>query len=189
MTLLPSLTAPLAGAALFLAASLSAQATWVSSVGTGQAVPDPWNPAWPAGQLCLDGIHCPLAALQLSFELTGMPVGYSAGPVNYEICGFVLDLGASSLPGIPLLGGVVYVPLLVPYVFLAGPSLYIGPSDIVCSGGSGIGCGTPSPTRNGARFRFFRPPGTFGALTVQGFVLDPVLNRLFTSNAVNFTLP
>ena len=167
--------------------SVEAQITWSNIVGTGVVVQDPWF-ANQSSRVALSGAWCPLS-FGLHFEMTGVPVGYSAGPINYESCRLIFDAGSSSLPGAPILGGVFYTPFsTAAQVLDGGGSLYIGPGDTICTGGSGLGVG--STNRQGARFVFGAiPPGNYGALTVQGVLVDGVANILGTTNAINFTIP
>lgn len=175
-------------AVLLVAALASGQVTYLGLVGTPQAVPDPYF-LGGSGFACISGQYCP--GIGLGFTLWGLPLGYNTGSaVTQEQIWFVIDAGTSSLPGVNILGGQFYIPFTSPVSFNAGSSRYLGPGGIPCTGIIPFP-GPPFPyTANGASVNLGPiPPGTFGLLTVQGFLLDPAINRAFTSNAINLSFP
>lgn len=184
---------PFVLALAFASLPVTAQSTVVftASVGTPQAVPDPLFPANPDGNSSLFGIFSPAAGgnpATLRFILNGLPSSYgSASPVTQETLYFMLDFGTSSLPGAPLLGGLVYLPMTAPATFTVAASSYMGPLDTVPMGGTSGG--VQDPLNNGGRLDLsgLLVPAAIGVpLTIQAGLFDPVPNLLFTSNAIDF---
>lgn len=173
---------------LLVAATASAQVTYLGFVGTGQTVPDPVF-IGNSSVAHLSGYYCTVTGL--TFTVSGLPVGYNtASPITDEFIWFALDSGPSSLPGVSILGGQFYIPFNN-YVLLGGlPSQYLGPGGIVLCAGLILLPGPVAPwVPNGTRTTISVPPGNFGVLTMQGFVLDPAINRIYTTNAINFSIP
>lgn len=164
----------------------TAQVTYLGSLGTPQTVPNPNGGA--AGTIGLSGQYC--ANQGLHFGVRGLPLPY-ASTITNEAVYFALEAGQSMLPGVNILGGQFYVPLINP--LLLGPQsvTYLGPGDVVLCPGLIVLPGPPitNPFYGAATGWIAIPPGTVGMLTIQGFMLDPNVNRFFTSNAINFSIP
>ncbi|MEZ6197130.1 MAG: hypothetical protein R3F20_15590 [Planctomycetota bacterium] len=176
-----------------LAASISAQVTPIALVGTAQSVPDPYFTMNPPGAARLSVHYCASGATAgLNFTISGLPLGYNTGPAaTQESILLAIDVGAAATPGAAVLGGQIYLPF-TPSLFIAnlGPSVYLGPGDVVPCPGLIVFPGAPGPfSPNGKSLNLGLPAGIVGTFSVQGAVFDPALARLFTSNAYTFSIP
>ncbi|MGE3173053.1 MAG: hypothetical protein AB7O97_10550 [Planctomycetota bacterium] len=169
---------------------------FVQSVGTPQTVPDPAGGA--TGIAALQGIFGPAVISPpvpafLRFTLNGLPGGYNSGPTG-ELMLFTVDIGVPATTATILLGGTLFLPnpatAPVTTLVMANPSSacgFLGPLDTVPIGGTSGGI--QDPVNNGARFdasSLFVPAAIGVDLTIQGALLDPNINTLFTSNALHF---
>lgn len=177
----------------------AAQSIAFTSVGTPAAVPNPNGGA--AGSVMLRGYRCPSnpTFAGLAFEVTDIPSGYQGNPpppLTTEFMFFVLDLGASSLPGTLMSGGLFYLPMIAPVSVLAptpaplvaGSVWYLGPGDTTpCPGATSAGFS--SPNRVGAWLNMSSSVApNLGAFTIQSVLFDTNSGLIYTSNAVNFVI-
>ncbi len=180
--------------------ALNAQVVCGGSVGNPQVVVDPTG---GTGLAVLEARFRPAipsltTQSSLTFELSGLPSYYASAAPSSEIVAFFLELGASSAPGIPVLGGEFYLPNVAPvsfgptpptpgylsHVHWLGPVGFPSPGDVICSSG------VNPPSRIGSRLVWNSPPLSAAGvpLTVQVAMFDPALGRVFTSNALNMSL-
>jgi hypothetical protein len=174
--------------ALLATASAGAQVTYLGVIGAGQTVPDPVFTG--SGVARLSGFYCPATGLE--FAVSGLPLGYNTGPaVTQEQIWYVFAAGPATLPGVVVADGLFYVPLTNPVTLGGGASSYIGPGDIISCPGLIPLPGPAAPyVPNGSRFSLGAiPPGNYGILSMQAFLFDPALSRVFTTNAINFSIP
>ncbi len=177
---------------LLLAASALAQVTPFGTLGTPQVVPDPFFPLGAPGAATLNGSYCASGSTAgLNFAVAGLPLGYNTGPAaTQESIIFAFDVGVAALPGITVLQGNILLPLTGSLLLMGGgPAAWLGPGDTVPCPGLIPFPGTTPPTGNGLRINILLPPGIVGTFSVQGFVFDPALGRLFSTNAHNFSIP
>lgn len=178
---------------LLFALPLPGQLTPLGSVGTGQTVPDPYFVPGTPGTALLNGVYCTGGATAgLTVAVRGIPLGYNTGPmVTNETIFVALDVGPATTPGTTILGGQFYLPFTNAQSFTAGQSLWLGPGDIVTCPGFIALAGPPlSVPNNGARVNLgLIPAGVTGTFSLQGYLFDPALGRVFTTNALNFQVP
>ena len=178
---------------LVMVAGLAAQVTPMGSIGTPQIVPDPVFTTGAPGAATLVAKYCASGVLNpgLEVRLCGLPLGYNTGPaVTQEQVLIALGVGSSALPGAPVLGGMLYLAPAGPMaVVTAGASQWHGPPDTVPCPGLIVFPGPTPPTPNGRGITIPIPPAAVGLFSVQGALFDPALSRIFTTNAINFSLP
>lgn len=181
---------------LVLVASISAQnIAFTGVVGTGQAVPPP-SGTGVSGLADMSGAWFNAVGQQLlNMQLHYIPSAWASGAGVTESCIFLYETGAAALPGVPRLGGLIYVP--VPYnpgivIARLGGVTWNGPGDTVVPT-SQINSGVPCPPgmgpcnygKNFSQFLALTPAMIGTQFTCQAFMLDSAINRLYSSNAVN----
>jgi hypothetical protein len=167
-----------------------------TSIGTPQPVPPPVGVSGETGNMDMVGwwVNTFPVTRRLTLNVRYVPQSYTT--TGAESFTLAMQVGSSSLPGIPFEGAQVYLPL--------GPGLILQPlggtrwngpgntSTPTSTGGTGQFCPFTNSTEcvYGNTFTSTIPLTLSNVpITAQYFMTDPARNRTYSSNALNMVAP